>query len=146
MASTYAIVQDMADLFGSDELTQLVPKTVDGVLTYDSDLVQKAIDNATAEIDAYLSSRYRLPLSSVPAILKRLTCDVARYQLFGASLTEEVEKRYKNAVSFLKSVSSGTASLGISSDGSEIKPSGSVLGFGSRRVFSAESLREYSDQ
>ena len=139
----YASVTDMVDLFGVDELIQLVLLEQDHVVSYDVSLVQKALDNAEAEVNAYLSARYALPLASVPGILLRLTCDIARYQLFGASLTEEVEKRYKNAVSFLKNVANGTASLGVDSEGNSLKESGTVRGFGSRRTFSLESLRDY---
>ena len=133
----------MEKLFGKDELSQLVPNEDSEENEYSSELVQKALDNAEAELNAYLANRYALPLNPIPSILLRLTCDIARYQLFGASLTEEVEKRYKNAISFLKNVSNGTASLGSDDNGNLLRESGSVAHFGSKRVFSPNLLKDY---
>lgn len=140
----YATVNDMEKLFGKDELTQLVPSEASEESDYSHELVQKALDNAEAEANAYLANRYALPLRPIPSIMLRLTCDIARYQLFGVSLTEEVEKRYKNAISFLKNVSNGTASIGSDSEGNSLRESGSVSGFGCKRAFSAQSLRDYA--
>jgi phage gp36-like protein len=141
----YANVSDMIELYGSEELQQLTDRGTANVALPDSSLIQNAIEDAEAEVDAYLVNRYALPLAVIPDNLKRLTCDIARYQLYGAALTEEVEKRYKSAITFLKNVASGIAALGAGSSGSAPKSDNPVVRFGSGRTFSADSLRDYSD-
>ncbi|PKL41763.1 MAG: DUF1320 domain-containing protein, partial [Candidatus Riflebacteria bacterium HGW-Riflebacteria-2] len=106
---SYAVVQDMVDRFGAAELIQLTDRSEVPTGTYDSDLIEQALSDAEAEINAYLASRYALPLAEVPETLVRLTCNIARYQLYGSSLTEEVTKRYNDAIAFLKNVSRGDA-------------------------------------
>jgi len=141
----YALVNDMIEIFGAEEMSQLTDRGTVGVTLPDSALLQNAIEDAEAEIDAYLVSRYALPLAIIPDNLKRLTCDVARYQLYGAALTEEVEKRYKSAITFLKNVSSGIAALGAQSSGAAPKSDNPVEYFGSGRTFSSERLKDYCD-
>ena len=109
----YAVVQDLIDRFGEAEITQLTDRSDPPSGSYDTDVAERSLNDAENEVDAYLSSRYALPLSEKPNVLGRLTCDIARYYLFGASVTDEVTRRYNDAISFLKNVSSGKASLGI---------------------------------
>lgn len=141
----YAVVQDMVDRFGAAELTQLTDRADPPAGTYDSDAIENALNDAEAEIDAYLLARYALPLTTVPTILKRLTCDVARYQLHGPALTDEVIKRYSDAIAFLKSVSKGDAVLGIDQTTNQAP---TVVNapehFGPDRTFSSDTLRDYS--
>jgi phage gp36-like protein len=142
----YAVVQDMIDRFGAAELTQLTDRADPPAGTYDSDAIEKALNDAEAEIDAYLLARYALPLTTVPTMLTRLTCDIARYQLHGPALTEEVTKRYSDAVAFLKSVSRGDAVLGIDqTTGSAPTVTNAPEHFGPPRTFSRDTLRDYSD-
>lgn len=75
--------------------------------------VQSAIQDATEEIDGYLAGRYDLPLPNIPNNLKRLTCDIARYYLYFQQPTELVEKRYEQAIDYLKMVANNKAHLSI---------------------------------
>lgn len=142
----YAIVQDMINRFGEAELIQLTDRADPPAGTYDADLIESALNDAEAEIDAYLASRYALPLTTVPSMLARLTCDIARYQLHGPSLTEEVTKRYSDSVAFLKSVAKGDATLGIDQNsGTAPTVENAPEHFGSGRTFSRCRLRDYCD-
>lgn len=78
-----------------------------------STAVQDALQDATEEINGYIGGRYALPLPNVPSNLERMACDIARYRLYFKRSTEEVRKRYEDAVNFLKRVQDKKADLQI---------------------------------
>lgn len=112
----YVTQQDMVKRFGEQELVELTDRDgtagaiVPGVLA-------EAIADAESEIDAYLASRYSLPLTDPPAALTRVAADIARYRLYDEHATDAVTDRYKAAVDFLKSIAKGTVSFGPGDDG-----------------------------
>jgi phage gp36-like protein len=112
---TYASQQTLIDRFGEDELIQLTDRANLGAI--DATVVARALADADAEINGYLSTRYTLPLSPVPAVLEKLACDIARYQLFENAVTEIVKERYENAIRFLKDVAAGKVTLGVDGNG-----------------------------
>jgi phage gp36-like protein len=103
---TYAVQQDLVDRFGAVELTQLTDR-INGTVI-DATVVGRALLDADAEIDGYLSSRYSLPLATVPAVLVRIASDIARYRLWADRASEAVRKRYEDSVRDLKSISNGS--------------------------------------
>ena len=109
----YATEEDIVDLYGSDELLITFDRDNDGVS--DPIVVAKALQRATSEIDVYLAGRYDLPLLSVPEILTPLCVDIALYKGCANSMlvTDEKRKRYEDAISLLKKIAAGTASLGL---------------------------------
>ncbi|RZG71906.1 DUF1320 domain-containing protein [Acinetobacter wuhouensis] len=77
------------------------------------DAIVDAIQDATEEINGHIGGRYPLPLPDVPSNLKRMACDIARYRLYFQQPTEEVRKRYEDAIAFLKRVADSKAHLQI---------------------------------
>lgn len=114
---TYASQQNMIDRFGEDELIQLTDR--DSLGAIDAAVVARALADADAEINGYLSTRYTLPLSPVPAVLEKLACDIARYQLFENKAVDTVKERYENSIRFLKDVVSGKVTLGVDGNGEQ---------------------------
>lgn len=110
---TYATQANMITRFGEDEVIALTDRA--NVGTVDSAVLAGALAEADAEIDPYLAPRHPLPLASVPKILTGYACDIARYRLCGAGVTETdaIRNRYKDAVRFLESVASGKIGLGL---------------------------------
>jgi len=108
---TYATQADLEDRFGVDELTQLTDRVGAGVP--DAAIVARALADADAEIDGYLASRYALPLATVPPMLARIACDIARYRLWEDRASEEVRLRYEDARRMLESIAKGMVSLGL---------------------------------
>lgn len=106
---TYATLSDMTTRFGEVELAQLTDRA-EG-LVVQQDVLDRALDDATAEVDGYLATRYRLPLAVVPQLLVRLVCDIARYRLYDERTTEAVRQRYEDSVRMLKSISTGAVLL-----------------------------------
>lgn len=138
---TYATQQDLVDRFGSDELIQLTDRT--NVGTIDSTVVTRALGDADAEINGYLAGQYALPLATVPAVLVRLACDIARYQLSADRVTESVRDRYKDAVAMLSKISRGDVQLGVAV-GQAPAPTDSGIAFTAPdRVFSRTKLNDY---
>ena len=64
-------------------------------------------------IDPYLRQRYTLPLPIVPDTLQQIAIDIACWLLAPAAdrLSEQVEKRAKLQIDFLKDVAAGKAEI-----------------------------------
>lgn len=109
----YASQADMEQRFGVQALLVAGDRDGDGVV--DADLVARALSDASAEIDSYLSGRYALPLATVPPLLARVCCDMAFYFMSSdsATQTEEKRQRLEDARALLKLVSEGKVRLGL---------------------------------
>ena len=109
----YANVADMVARFGDLEVIQISDRNLDGLI--DDDVVNVALRDASAEIDAYLG-RFKRPFDEVPPILTRLCCDIARYRLAATSgvlITDEIRNRYKiDVLDLLKALAKGEVQTG----------------------------------
>lgn len=105
----YCTQSDLVIRFGQAELIQLTDTTGSGQI--DAAVVTQAIADAEAEIDAYLTARYSLPLASVPANLERLACDIARYRLYADRPTDLVDIHYRDAIRYLEQIGRGVIAL-----------------------------------
>jgi phage gp36-like protein len=108
----YCTQSDIVEQLDEDILEQLTDDA--GAGDVDDSVVDRAIADADAEVDAYCMGRYTVPLSPVPAMIRRISVDMAIYHLYSRrSDPPEVRKdRYKNAVRFLEKVSTGGITLG----------------------------------
>jgi len=138
---TYATQQNMIDRFGQQELIELTDRANLGVI--DATVLANALDDADAEINAYLTGRYALPLASVPPVLVKFAADIARYQLYDARASEQVKARYDDAIKFFKALANGTVSLGLDGLDVPVADTGGVQVKASDRVFNAGSLADY---
>lgn len=114
---TYAAAEDMQARFNHQDLVLLTEREDSTPGEVDMAVLTQALEDATAEINAYLSGRYTLPLSTVPTALVRVCCDVARYFLSGDNAPEHIQTRYTDALKFLQAVNQGKVALGIDSQG-----------------------------
>ncbi|WP_438454699.1 gp436 family protein [Vreelandella venusta] len=129
----YCTQADLIERFGEDELLAIARDETGTAI--DAAVVERACDDASGEIDGYVSAAgYPVPLSPVPRIVTAYACDIARYRLYDEHATDQVQKRYDDAVKFLKSVSRGEVRLGISS-GAASSSAGSVQMNSGRQVF-----------
>lgn len=122
----YADKGDMVANFGEREVIALTDRDNVGIIC--DDVLDQALNRAQGEVDAYLQGAYTLPLNPVPVIIRGFVCDIARYRLCGASVneTDEIRKRYEDAIAFLKDVKAGTADLGGDDDGETPATAGGV--------------------
>lgn len=122
----YARIADMVDRYGERELMQLTDREDAGEIN--PQVLNRAINDATAFVDGYLGRVYKLPLRGcakpltvpggtpeyvVPPVLTRMVCDLARYYLFTDVLDEKHEavRRQQQAVRDLKALADGVTSL-----------------------------------
>ena len=136
----YATPQDMMNQFGETELVALTDRENVGVV--DDALLVKALENAEGEINAYVGAKYQLPLANVPVVVRDFACDIARYRLSGAEVTETdvVRTRQKDAIKFFERVSKGEVSLGIDLSNAKATPSGSVKTTNPAKVFNDDAM------
>lgn len=131
---SYASQADMVDRFGEQEMISLTDRDRTGAIN--TEVLERALSDATAEIDSHLATRYELPLTSVPRVLVRLCADMARYYLHDDNLPETVAARHKASTELLRKVSSGQVSIGSggmgdapeATDGAEIVSGGRIWG------------------
>ncbi|MBB3231707.1 gp436 family protein [Halomonas stenophila] len=113
----YITLQDLIDRFGQDELLQLAD---DGAGAIDQGEIDLAISDAGGEIDGRVAAGgYDVPLDPVPSIIQAYACDIARYRLYDEHATDQVTKRYEDAIKFLRAVAKGEVLLGIGGDADE---------------------------
>lgn len=107
----YCSKADLIRAFGEIEINRIA---------MNDDEIDKAIADAQAEIDMYLSARYVLPLVTIPPILNRLACDIAHYYLY-VSIDENstVNLRYQQRLRQLKAIATGQLSIGNVSNQAE---------------------------
>ncbi|MEW9901020.1 phage protein Gp36 family protein [Chitinivorax sp. PXF-14] len=139
----YANQADMLAAFGVRELTMLTDRALSGSL--DTAVLATALDEANAEVDAFLQGRYALPLASVPRLLTRICCDIARYRLCGgdAQETEPVRNRYRDAHRILEKIKDGELTLGLDASQQEVGTRSTIRIQDGRRTFGRDALADY---
>ncbi|WNL39826.1 DUF1320 domain-containing protein [Halomonas sp. PAMB 3232] len=129
----YCTQADLIERFGADEILAIARDASGNAI--DTAVIERACEDASGEIDGYVNAAgYPVPLVPVPRIVIANACDIARYRLYDEHASEQVQKRYDDAVKFLKSVSRGEVRLGIST-GPSSSSAGSVQMNSGRRAF-----------
>lgn len=139
---TYATQQDLLNRFTQQELIELTDNANIGQI--DTAVLGVALADADAEINSYLVGKYSLPLTQVSPELVRMACDITRYRLWDARASEAVKTRYADAISKLRDISKGLASLGIDQLNQPVaETTASIKVSASNRVFSASLLSDF---
>ena len=143
---SYATVQDMINRYPNRDLVQLTNEDPTATTVNNAPITQ-ALADASAEIDGYIEGRFTLPLIDPPAVLNRLTTDIAMYRMQSLRPLHDLEdarKRYEDAVAMLAKVGAGELTLGLSADGQEPPIAGVVESVqGPNRVFTRKKMRGY---
>jgi phage gp36-like protein len=139
---SYAIRQDMIDRFGEKEITGLTDTTIPASGTVNDDVLTRALTDADALINGYLASRYTLPLTELPEVLTRVACDLARYFL-ARRPTDEMTKRYDQSIAWLRDVSTGKVTLGVTATQQQPVSTGGPQSEGNDRVFGPDTFDDY---
>jgi phage gp36-like protein len=101
----YVSATDLGNRIGIDQLTRLSDRDGDGVA--DTGVIDAAIAEADGVIDGYLAGRYDLPLSSPPALLTTVACDLILYALHPWGAPEDIRNRRNDAIKMLESIANG---------------------------------------
>ena len=119
----YATVKAMKLKFGETILIRLTDteRPYQGVINMEK--LDSAMQEANSEIDAYVGSRYPLPLQTIPPFLIEIGCNLARYYAVTGDLSENdpIKNRYESSIKTLTKISKGDLTLGGSPAG-ESKP------------------------
>ena len=131
----YCTQADIQKRIGEEDLVALTDYDGDGIP--DSEVVARAIEDADAVIDSYLSVRLTVPVSPVPEVLRTRAVNLAVYflRLGRDSATEDVRRQYEDDVEWLKEVVSGNVSLGIEPSAAEGDRAPGVHYEGQSRIF-----------
>jgi phage gp36-like protein len=133
---SYATPRDMQARFPAVRLAEI---TDPAGLAVDEAALQRALDAATQEMDAYLGQRYELPLVTPSAVPTWVCCDIAVYRLMTLlpkEVLSDARHRYKDAVDWLKDIADGVLSLAP----------GAALPVGGGNTFGLDSTREVFTQ
>lgn len=137
----YATVSDMVSRFGEQEIIELSNLDLSQDIEIDQAAVERALTDASAEIDGYLAARYRLPVTGEVRLLSQMCTDIARFRLQKGVSTEQARQRYEDAVDTLKRISAGTMNLPLQAPPPAIGEP--VVVPGRARVFDDETMRGF---
>lgn len=77
----------------------------------DEQNIDIAISDADSTINAYLRSRYTVPFTTTPNIIKRISVDLVIYNLaqrrYTLDMPESLRNRYKDTIQLLRDIQSG---------------------------------------
>ena len=141
---SYCTKADLEEQISAVELIELADD--EGTGAADDSVVARAIADADAEIDSYCGGRYSVPFSPVPVMIRKLSVDLAIYNLYSRrsvlAISEERQKRYDNALRFLRDVSRGLISLGADAPATENSGDRAEIA-GATRQFSRRRMRGF---
>jgi len=133
----YISVDDLILRFGEAWLLDVSDRDDDGQA--DQVVIDAAIRDADMVIDAKLCVLYRVPLASPPEIIRRISCQLARYFL-SFTPTENVNEGYRDAIKTLDDIRSGKLPI----DASRVEAPPSV--FSGVRVLTAPKQAVLTDE
>jgi len=138
---SYATKQAMIERYGSEELIELTDRSGVGVIN--DGVLDAALEEADAEINSYLQSRYALPLASVPLLIAKHARDITRYNLYDDNPPDTIESRYKSAVASLKAIANGGVHLGLDAQANATPTDNLIKISGPARTFERLSMQDY---
>lgn len=103
----YADAAEFEEEIGTDETVQLTNLDNPSATTVNTSRLEKALTAASGEINSYLATRYSIPISPFPQILKTYCIDIAWYRLAQNNAPEQYATRYSNAIARLKDIEKG---------------------------------------
>ncbi|EFL88293.1 gp436 family protein [Ahrensia sp. R2A130] len=110
----YATRDDLITLHGYPALEAVARREGPDV---DNAAIERALEDASAELDGYLAVRYDIDglilLVPTPPALRNATVEIAFYRLANSamSLTEDIRQRYEDAIRWVKDVATGRATI-----------------------------------
>lgn len=106
----YATATDLSSAIGTPEYLAIADRDRDGAVAgADLAAVTAALEDASATADSYLG-RY-LPISTVPAALRKAVIRLAVYDLAGNHATDEQRRKHEDALTWLRDIGAGKAKL-----------------------------------
>ncbi len=111
IASRYLTGEEFVQRYGTAEAIRLTDEVRSG--NVDSGKLEAAIGDATDEADAYIGTRYAIPLISPPRVVKSIVAVLAREKLHKTRPTPEVKDAADRARLQLRDISAKRMTLAI---------------------------------
>ncbi len=110
----YSTQADLEKELESEQLVQLADDNDDGIA--DVAVIADVIAKSDGIIDGYLGTRYTVPVTPVPDLVRGFSVAIAIYRLFGRrnQKNDARTRAYDDALKMLAAISRGTATLGVS--------------------------------
>jgi phage gp36-like protein len=105
----YLSITDFVARVGLDEVVAATDTAGDGRI--DRDMLVKALADAQALADVYISAAFTVPLDPVPAIVETAVADLARARLYPRGAPDGVDGAAKTAMQILTRISEGKLPL-----------------------------------
>lgn len=109
----YTSISQLTDRFGERALVALTDRGETATDTIDTDVVDRALADADAQIDGYVGVRYKLPLAEVPPLVADLAQVIAYYKLHVYEPDPKVRADYEDALKLLRDISRGAVRLPV---------------------------------
>lgn len=139
----YATLAQFLEAFGQDETVTLSNLHDAAAEQVDETVINRALTDASSEIDSYLGGRYSLPFPSNPPVLIRVCLNIARYRLDSLNPRDDVRLRYEDERRWLENVARGIISLGLPQTDQSVISDQSPVYSAPPRVFSDSNLRGF---
>lgn len=140
---TYTSLLALQRRFGAGMLVQLTDRAPVSTGLLDQTVVDQALADTDAVIDASLAVRYRLPLAATPAVVADLALAIAIYKLHVVEPDGKIARDYLQALKDLDKIASGEKRI----DAAGLEPDSSgasgVLTFDRDRELTPDTLRGY---
>lgn len=132
----YCTQSDIQNQISEDELIQLTDDSDEGAV--DADILARAVADADTVIDSYCGTKYSVPFSTVPDMVRKLSVDIAIYNLYSRRMgaPDERKDRYDKAISFLRDVAKGMCLLGADTPAEDGDAGCDITVVKSDRIFS----------
>jgi len=140
---SYILQADLLAQLSEPQLVQLTDDEQIGIVN--TTRVGQGIADADAEIDGYVATRYAVPVSPVPALIKKLSIDITLYNLWRRrqKVPDLVRTAYEDAVKKLEQIAKGTITLGVDPAPANSAQASSGEVFGPERVFDRDKMGSF---
>ena len=102
-------IADFVAMFTLEEVVRITDHLGNGRIG--KDLLVGALVAAQAQVEAHISARYQLPLSTVPELIRTAIADIARARLYTGEAPKGVGDQAKAALRTLERIQSGAMPL-----------------------------------
>lgn len=141
MPIVYASFSDMQARFTASDLMQLADVSqIDDAQT----LVDRKLADAGTIIDGYVAAKYGDRTGQpVPALLTKIACDIAFYELHRSTPPDKVKDQHDQAMKMLQDIARGTLKIdeGVV-DAVPARP-GAIVNTGEPKIFGRSNMEGY---
>lgn len=139
----YATQSDIEKRLDPKHLVELADDDGDG--TADANVIDAAVSDADGLVDSHLASRYNVPFATPPALVRKISADLAIAALFARrreSASPTHQARAKIAMELLDALSSGQILLSEAASDT-LKNAPDSTSRETDKTFSRDSLDDY---